>query len=267
MKLYDLKSFQRIPVIYGIENTETSKWYIGSCLDMKDRFQRHRYYLRHNMHHSEKLQRSYNMHGEKAFEVHILHILTADEDRFVLEQKYIEKYNSVSNGYNMLEKCIYVDNFKLSEVAKSNFLKYIETLEKRVIAIDRFTGKIENAFNSITKAAEYYHTSTSNISQVCKGLSQYCKDKVFVYEDDFDETKDYKVQHHCKGKEKTESQKEKMRHNKRCCTICKISANGDTVNQYYSIANAAMREGVSRDRMRYIINSNKELNGFTYVRK
>ena len=164
MKLYDLKSFQRIPVIYGIENTETSKWYIGSCLDMKDRFQRHRYYLRHNMHHSEKLQRSYNMHGEKAFEVHTLHILTADEDRFVLEQKYIEKYNSVSNGYNMLEKCIYVDNFKLSEVAKSNFLKYIETLEKRVIAIDRFTGKIENAFNSITKAAEYYHTSTSNIS-------------------------------------------------------------------------------------------------------
>lgn len=266
MKLCETKSFQRIPVIYGIENKQTSKWYIGSCIDMKDRFQRHRYYLRHNMHHSEKLQRAYNMYGEDVFEVSVLHFLAENEDRFALEQQYIEKYDSVNNGYNMYEKCIYVDNFELSESAKNNFLAYIKKLEKSVIAINRFTGEIENTFESITKAAEYYHTSSSNISRVCKGLANYIKDRVFVYTKDFDETRDYKTEHHCKGKEKSESQKEKMRHSKKCCSIYKYDTNGDVINRYYSISEAARQEGISKDKLRHIINYQKELNGFKYVR-
>lgn len=266
MKLKETKSFLRIPVIYGIENKETSKWYIGSCLDMKDRFQRHRYALYHNIHHSSKLQRSFNVHGEDAFEIHILHLLTKKEDRFALEQQYIEQYNSVENGYNMLEKCIYVDNFKLSEKAMDNYLNYIKTLERAVIVIDRFSGELENTFSSIAKAAVFYHTSSSNISRVCKGSLKYIKDKVFVYTNDFDETKDYRVMHHCKGKPKSESQKEKMRHSKRCNAICKYDLNGNPIKQYFSISEAARQENIDKDKLRYDMDANKEINGFIYKR-
>lgn len=266
MKLKETKSFLRIPVIYGIENKEISKWYIGSCLDMKDRFQRHRYALYHNIHHSSKLQRSFNSHGEDAFEIHILHFLIEGEDRFALEQQYIEQYNSVENGYNMLEKCIYVDNFKLPEEARKNYLKYIKTLEKAVIAIDRFSGELENTFSSIAKAAAFYHTSSSNISRVCKGSLKYIKDKVFVYTNDFDETKDYRVEHHCKGKPKPESQKEKMRHSKRCSSIYKCDLAGNLIKQYFSISEAARQENIEKDKLRYNINTNKEVNGYIYKR-
>lgn len=264
MKLSETKSFQRIPVIYGIQNSVTKKWYIGSCLDMKDRFQRHRYYLRHNMHHSEKLQRSYNMYGEDSFDVSILHFLTDGEDRFKIEQEFIEKYNSVKGGYNMLEKCIYVENFTLSEEAKSNFMKYIETLEKSVISINRKTGEIDGTFKSVTEAAKYYHTSSSNISRVCKGSLNYIKDHVFLYTSDFDETKDYRVEHHCSGKPKPVQQREKMRHNRKCSPIYKYDMDGKLITQYYSISDAARQNGFSVDWIRQRINRKKEVEGYIY---
>lgn len=266
MKLSETKSFQRIPVIYGIQNSVNQKWYIGSCLDMKDRFQRHRYYLRHGRHHSTKLQRSYDVHGEECFDVYVLHFLLEGEDRFKIEQEYIEKYNSVENGYNMLERCIYVENFTLSEVAKSNFLRYISTLEKSVISINRITGEIDGTFKSVSEAAKYYHTSSSNISRVCKGGLNYIKDHVFLYTADFDETKDYRVKHHCAGKPKSEQQKEKMKHNSKCSPVYKCNANGDIVAQYYSISDAARQNGYSADWLRHKINWKKEVEGYTYTR-
>lgn len=264
MKLSDTKAFQRISVIYGIENTVTSKWYVGSCLDFKDRFERHRYYLKHNNHHSTKLQRAYNLYGEDVFEVHVLHNLTEGEDRFELEQQYIEEYNCVENGYNMLDRCIYVDNFKLSESAKANFLEYIKTLKKSVIAINRVTGNIDNTFDSIGDAANYYKTSSSNISRVCKGSLNYIKNHVFVYSEDFDVTKDYRVVHHCKGKEKPLSQILKMRHNKRCTMVYKYDLKGNLVNSYFSISEAARQNNISANLLRYKINKGREANGFLY---
>ena len=55
MKLYEWKYCEKIPVIYGILNTATGKWYIGSCGSMRDRMHRHYYCLTHNCHHSNKL--------------------------------------------------------------------------------------------------------------------------------------------------------------------------------------------------------------------
>lgn len=267
MKLGDTKSFERIPVIYGIQNTITQKWYIGSCLDMKDRFERHRYYLRHNQHHSTKLQRAYNKDGEEAFEVYVLYNLRKDEDRFVTEQSYIESYNSVKDGYNMLERCIYVDNFRLSDEARNNFLSYIKTLQKAVIAIDRFTGEIEHTFESITEAASYYHTSSSNISRACKGIFRYIKDKVFIYSEDFDITKDYKVLYnHNKGKLKPIEQKIKIRHSKKCKPIYKYDAQGNFICEYFSISEAARQNNTTKDFLRYRINTGKEVDGFLYYK-
>lgn len=270
MKLNETKTFLRIPVIYGIQNIESGKWYIGSCYDMKDRFQRHRYYLRHNMHHSAKLQRSYNKHGEEAFNVQILKFLSEEElkDRFTIEEEYIKKYDSMENGYNVIDKCPIVEKFTLSEEAKKNLAKYVETVKKSVIAINRFTGAIEGTFSSVTDAASVYHTSSSNISRACKGHFNYIKDRVFVYTKDFDETKDYRVQHHMLGVPKSEEWKRKAKaSNKRKVLINKVDLDGTVICSYSSITEATEQNHFcSIDWLRYRIAKGESIDGFKYVR-
>lgn len=266
MKINEIKSFLRIPVIYGIHNTVTNKWYIGSCLDMKDRFQRHRYYLKHGKHHSSKLQRSFNLYGENAFDVQILKHLSEDDDRFILEEEYIKKYNSINNGYNILETCKEVNYFKLSEKAKSNFMKYIDTLKRSVICIDRFTGNIVNEFSSISDAARFYKTSSSNISRTCKGKINYIKDIVFVYKEDFDESKNYIRQTHNKGIKFSEEHKRKMgMSNPRNKAVYKYDLKGNLLEVYYSRSEAERQNSFKKEYLRTRID--KPINGYIYSYK
>ena len=72
MKLSAWRKCEQIPVIYGIYNLATDKWYVGSCHNLKDRLHRHYYYLSHNNHHSTKLQRAWNKYGEDVFGAIIL---------------------------------------------------------------------------------------------------------------------------------------------------------------------------------------------------
>ena len=48
MSFKNLEDFKEIEVIYGIHNTVTNKWYIGSTFNLHDRIRRHRYYLLKN---------------------------------------------------------------------------------------------------------------------------------------------------------------------------------------------------------------------------
>ena len=255
MKISEVKSFLRIPVIYGIHNTITDKWYIGSCLDMKDRFQRHRYYLRRGNHHSQKLQRAYNLYGEQAFEVQILRFLNEEDDRFSLEEAYIKDFNSVLNGYNILDKCKEVNHFILSEKSKNNFMKHINSLKKKIICIDRFTGEIVKEFNSITEASKYYNTSTSNISRVCSGSLNYIKDIVFIYKEDFDETKDYTRKHHYKDAKFSETHRRKMGiSNPRSKIVYKYDLNYNLIETYYSRSEAERQNNFKKEFLRHRMN-------------
>ena len=92
----------------------------------------------------------------------------------------------------MTDICLNYVHFTQSEEALENFKK---ARSIAVISINRHTGLFEKEFDSITDAAEYYKVSTSNISQVCKNKLNYLQDQVFVYKDDYDLEKDYKVEH------------------------------------------------------------------------
>lgn len=263
MKISEVKSFLRIPVIYGIHNTITNKWYIGSCFDMKDRIQRHRYYLRKNKHHSQKLQKSYNLYGEEVFEVQILKFLKEDDDRFSIEETYIKEFNSVLNGYNILDKCKEVNSFYLSEKSRNNFMKHVNSLKKGVICINRFTGEIINEFNSITEASKYYNTSTSNISRVCLGSLNYIKDTVFVYKEDFDETKDYIKKHHFEGIKFSEEHKRKMGiSNPKSKLVYKYDLNYNLIDTYYSRSEAERQNNFKKEFLRRRMNI--PINGYIF---
>ena len=87
--------------IYQIRNLVNGKVYIGSAVNLKKRWRLHLQQLRSNIHHSIKLQRAYNKYGEDNFVIEIIEII---EDKSLLleaEQKYIDKYNVVQEGYNI----------------------------------------------------------------------------------------------------------------------------------------------------------------------
>ena len=102
--------------IYKITNTENNKVYIGESIRIEKRWEQHLDALRSNSHHSEKLQREYNMFGEEAFRFEVIENFDfADEPnmnsfkvRLMLlfrEKFYMSKYNvfNEEHGYNQMD--------------------------------------------------------------------------------------------------------------------------------------------------------------------
>lgn len=89
--------------IYKIVNIVTGKVYTGSALDIEDRWYKHENMLKHNKHHSIKLQRSYNKYGLENF---IFEIIEECEKLLLIEreQYWIDSLNSYNNGYNTCPK-------------------------------------------------------------------------------------------------------------------------------------------------------------------
>ncbi len=88
--------------IYQILNIVTGKCYIGSAIDIKQRWRGHKSGLRRGTSKNIKLQNTWNKHGEQAFEFNIIEIIDVDkEELYKREQYYIDFFDSVKNGYNL----------------------------------------------------------------------------------------------------------------------------------------------------------------------
>lgn len=86
--------------VYCIRNTKNGKCYVGSSISFKTRWKRHRSQLRAGTHHSEKLQRSWQKHGESVFEFAVLEHVSDPSSLVDTEQAWIEKLNAFKGGYN-----------------------------------------------------------------------------------------------------------------------------------------------------------------------
>lgn len=263
MELSAWKQSEKIPVIYGLHNLITNKWYIGSCHNLQDRLHRHYYYLIHNTHHSTKLQHSWNKYGNSNFEVVVLKKLENSEieNMFAIEESFIKTFNSKENGYNILDICNHVSKFSQNpESAKKAGLAHA----KAVYAIDRFTGEIIGEYSSITEASIVFKESTSNISQVCKHRLRYCKDTVFVYKEEYNSLIDYRVlNHHMKGIAKTDEWKAKARKaSKRAKKVYMYDLENNLIKVYNSRSEAERENNFKKEFLK--IRLNKPINGYIF---
>lgn len=111
--------------VYMIKNKTNNKFYIGSSVDINNRWQHHIKELRKNTHHSSKLQNSWNKYGENNFEFLIIEECKKDNliDR---EQFYLEsllKANSdfkyfKLHGFNILKNANNSLGFIFNEKSK-----------------------------------------------------------------------------------------------------------------------------------------------------
>ena len=97
-----MESIPKKSGIYQIRNLVNGKIYVGSSVNLNRRKNKHFYKLRHNMHANLKLQNAFNKYGETAFIFEIIEIVDDKHQLLNREQYYIDKYNVVQEGYNIL---------------------------------------------------------------------------------------------------------------------------------------------------------------------
>lgn len=90
--------------IYFIINKVNEKRYVGQTTDFSRRKYTHFRHLRENRHANIKLQNAWNKYGEENFIIErIIFENTTKEELDELEKYYIQKYDSINNGYNIKE--------------------------------------------------------------------------------------------------------------------------------------------------------------------
>lgn len=114
--------------IYIIKNKDTGKIYIGSSMKLSRRFYQHRRDLKSNNHHSIKLQRSWNKHGEDSFEFSVV-LYTDPCDLLLFEQSFLDHYRCYENeiGYNICSEAGSNAGYKYTKEQK---LKHKENKRK-----------------------------------------------------------------------------------------------------------------------------------------
>ena len=92
-----------IGYIYQIECLPTHESYIGLTVDYKRRKRDHLNDLRKNKHENPKLQNAWNKYGEQEFHFRCWEFeITHPDELKPLECQYIEKYDSLNNGFNLV---------------------------------------------------------------------------------------------------------------------------------------------------------------------
>lgn len=113
--------------IYKITNKQNGKLYIGRSKDIFNRWKSHLTSLRKKKHGNQHLQEDFNAFGIDNFSFEIVEVCKIGES-IARESHYIEKYNAVKNGYNIVpnENQLFEDNILdpiITAYAKNAFKK------------------------------------------------------------------------------------------------------------------------------------------------
>lgn len=188
--------------IYKIINTINGKCYIGSSININNRWGKHRALLRHNKHENIKLQNAWNKYGEENFQFIIIkecdnEILLEEKQRYLDElgaQDFINKINKSFDEvcYNVspiANTCIITEEVrnKIKETLriKRELGLIPKTNTKKCYQYNRFTGELIKEWDVINDANRYYNTpnqTTSVIQRNLWGETTTAFDSLWTYE-------------------------------------------------------------------------------------
>lgn len=166
--------------IYQIKNITNEDCYIGSSVNIKGRWNRHKKDLKKGKHHSIILQRAWEKYGKKNFTFEVLleceqDILIEKENEFLILLE--PKYNICKIANSTLGRvCSEETRMKHKKYALENNVKPPEETwknkQKAVIMLDYDTLAELVEFESLSEACRYIgkdHTFVTTISSVCNG--------------------------------------------------------------------------------------------------
>jgi len=144
--------------IYKIFNKISEKFYIGSAVNIKDRWRQHCYKLKNIKHRNAFLQAAWNLHGQEAFELIILEY--CEKDKLLEREQYwldLTQCYDKNIGYNLNKIAGSMLGYKHSEETKLKFKDRIYTDE---IKLNMRIGQ---------KGKKYSQETKDKLSKIRKG--------------------------------------------------------------------------------------------------
>lgn len=182
--------------IYKIVNAINGKVYVGSSINLHNRKKNHFTTLNNGNHHNSHLQKAYNKYGKENFFFEIIEIVTKNENKNIFkenilksEQYWIDRYNAcnIKYGYNLAPKASSLLGYKKTPEQVKRGVTYGKFYGEGITAskvINLNTGK---RYDSIKRAAEECGMrDTSNISCVCRGITETAGGYRWAYLDEND---------------------------------------------------------------------------------
>ena len=207
------------PCIYEIRNTVTGRVYVGSTPRFSVRFTEHKRLLDANKHHSRKLQFSYNKHGASVFVMRVIEVVSHPAFIHAREQCWIDRHG-FENTYN-------------SAPVAMGATRLAET----VYSIDPKTGsKVQ--FASAMVAASEVLGSSQKMCQVRTAIYSRRKAGGLFWTKDKSESLAVFIEN-----------KRRLRHSNKHHCVFAFTSDGQFVNSFITITDAATCYGVSESQI------------------
>lgn len=129
--------------VYAITNVKNGKSYIGSTINFQKRKREHWNLLIGDKHWNNKLQHSWNKHGESAFQFHILEIVDDKTKLIESEQYWLDatQCHMRNKGYNICPTAANCLGRPVSEKTREKMRKKIWSPEMRMKMSKRIRGE------------------------------------------------------------------------------------------------------------------------------
>lgn len=114
--------------IYEIRHTESGRRYVGSALNIAQRWYAHRSALKHGKHYNRYLQAAWNKYGATAFVFEVLETLDDPALLVTREQYWIDHLRAYGDGFNVSPTAYSILGLKRSEETKA---KHREAWKRR----------------------------------------------------------------------------------------------------------------------------------------
>jgi len=175
---------KKLSGVYCIKNLKNNKIYIGSSIDIVDRWRQHKREFRKNIHSNKYLQYSWNKHGNSSFEFSIIEECNENET-LEREQYYLDLYESYNRnkGYNISKSSS--APMMGRKHSKETLIKLSEGVRSRDSSVwvrgeDKFNAKFKDKDiiiikrmiyegNRIIDIANLYNVEPNTITQIKTG--------------------------------------------------------------------------------------------------
>lgn len=159
--------------IYWFRNTENNKYYVGQALNIRKRFNKHMSRMRRKFNYP--LYNALNKYGLDKFEYSIELILDTEnksnediqKELNELEIKYIKKYNSFENGYNLTIGGESISGYHQTEETKqrlSNATKEIQNDGRNKVYVYNILTKEYSEWNTLKEFLNKYDLKTRYVA-------------------------------------------------------------------------------------------------------
>lgn len=235
-----------------IKNNVNDKSYVGQSINIENRWTHHKYELNNNKHINDYLQNAWNKYGEDNFSFIVIEECKESE----LNEKeiyYINKYNSMNNGYNLCEGGNGIRGYRHTkeEIEKMRMIQNPKT----VLQIDSQLN-IVNKWHGTSHISKELGYSKRNIDLCCK--MEYGHKTAYgyywFYEDDYINDKinwDYYL-----------SEQKIIYDGKK---VVQKDLNGNIISTFISIMDAHRKTKINRQSIQYCLQGKqKYAKGFIF---